>query len=151
MLKFKHTGEHITFLMFWKSKMHTTTSLLISFLMYSNELVLTGSHAFCLQCLTYFHLLLTGCNYWQVAGQREVLEYDVKYDMTCQEVIIIMDVGSYNSNIMVPPFLGEVIPRKLCHMLQKKLMWTLQNSLEAKRSCYKSLTKWNSCVIMIMF
>lgn len=91
--------------------------------MYSNELVLTGSHAFCLQCLTYFHLLLTGCNYWQVAGQREVLEYDVKYDMTCQEVIIIiMDVASYNSNKMVPPFLGEVIPRKLCHMLQKKLM-----------------------------
>lgn len=50
-----------------------------------------------------------------------MLEYDVKYDMTCQEVII-MDVGSYNSNIMVTPFLGEVIPRKLCHMLQKKLM-----------------------------
>lgn len=70
--------------------MHTTTSLLISFLMYSDELVLTGSHAFCLQCLTYFHLLLTGCNYWQVAGQREVLEYDVKYDMTCQEVIILL-------------------------------------------------------------
>lgn len=90
--------------------------------MYSNELVLTGSHAFCLKCLIYFHLLLTGCNYWQVAGQRVVLEYDVKYDMTCQEVIIIMDVGSYNTNIMVPPFLGEVIPRKLCHMLQRKLM-----------------------------
>ena len=52
-----------------------------------------------------------------------MLEYDVKYDMTCQEVIIIiMDVASYNSNKMVPPFLGEVIPRKLCHMLQKKLM-----------------------------
>lgn len=104
-----------------------------------------------MQCLTYFHLLLTGCNYWQVAGQKEVLEHDVKYDMTCQEVIIILEiVGRYNSNIMVPPFLGEVIPRKLCHMLQKKLMWTLQNSLEAKRSCYKSLTIWNSCVIMIM-